>query len=150
MPSTLPTISVRTSPDNIVKIKEIAKYHGRSVSNEVERLIEDHIAKFEKEHGVITIYNMTPGEIIEDIKDRIASSPPYGDKQEELEENIVKEMYDRFEDYQDKISLEEFKSLLSRCIVKRKGKTYIEQNVLKDKIQTLYVRKEKLDNEKND
>lgn len=61
MPSTLPTISVRTSPDNIVKIKEIAKYHGRSVSNEVERLIEDHIAKFEKEHGVITIYNMTPG-----------------------------------------------------------------------------------------
>ena len=133
MPSTLPTISVRTSPDNIVKIKEIAKYHGRSVSNEVERLIEDHIAKFEKEHGVITIYNMTPGEIIE-----------------ELEENIVKEMYDRFEDYQDKISLEEFKSLLSRCIVKRKGKTYIEQNVLKDKIQTLYVRKEKLDNEKND
>ena len=116
MPSTLPTISVRTSPDNIVKIKEIAKYHGRSVSNEVERLIEDHIAKFEKEHGVITIYNMTPGEIIEDIKDRIASRPPYGDKQEELEENIVKEMYDRFEDYQDKISLEEFKSLLSRCI----------------------------------
>ena len=87
MPSTLPTISVRTSPDNIVKIKEIAKYHGRSVSNEVERLIEDHIAKFEKEHGVITIYNMTPGEIIEDIKDRIASRPPYGDKQEELEEN---------------------------------------------------------------
>ena len=81
MPSTLPTISVRTSPDNI------AKYHGRSVSNEVERLIEDHIAKFEKEHGVITIYNMTPGEIIEDIKDRIASRPPYGDKQEELEEN---------------------------------------------------------------
>lgn len=144
MPSTLPVIKVRTNEENIIKMKAIAKQHNRSVSNEIEILIEDYIAKYEKKHGVIEIYNMSPSEIIEDIKDRITSKPPYGENKEELEEKLIQEMYERYDIYSDKISLDEFRPILLRCIVHRKGKTYIEQNVLKEKLETLYTRKEKL------
>ena len=145
MPSNLPVIKIRTSSDNIVKIKHIAKEHNRSVSNEIEILIEDYIAKYEKEIGKIDICQMNPTEVFEDIKDRIAKKPPYGDNTEILDENIVKEMYDRFEDYQDEISIDEFRTLLLRCVVRRKGETYIEHNVLKEKVQTLYYRKKGLE-----
>lgn len=145
MPSNLPVIKIRTNSDNIVKIKAIAREHNRSVSSEIEILIEDYIAKYEKENGKIEIYQMDPAEMFDDIKDRIAHKPPYGDNAEILDEDTVKEMYDRFEDYQDEISIDEFRTLLSRCAVRRKGKTYIEHNVLKEKVQTLYYRKKDLE-----
>ncbi|OUQ20189.1 hypothetical protein B5E84_05520 [Lachnoclostridium sp. An14] len=80
MPSTLPVIKVRTDEENLIKIKTIAKFNKRSVSKEIEKLIEDHIASFEQTYGKIEIYNMNPAEIANDIKDRITQKPPYGDK----------------------------------------------------------------------
>lgn len=77
MPSDLPVIKVRTNESNIVKMKTIAKYNKRSVSKEIESLIVKHIDNFEKEHGEIEIYTMSPTEIIEDVKDRIQGNPPY-------------------------------------------------------------------------
>lgn len=77
MPSDLPVIKVRTNSNNVVKIKTIAKHHKKSVSKEIEMLIEKHIEAFEKEHGEIEIVQMTANEIVEDIKDRIAGNPPY-------------------------------------------------------------------------
>lgn len=77
MPSTLPVIKVRTHEKNVVKIKTIAKYNKRSVSKEIEELIENHIEQFEKVHGEIEIYTMSPPEILEDVKDRIQKNPPY-------------------------------------------------------------------------
>ena len=79
MPSDLPVIKVRTNPDNVVKIKYIAKKNKRSVSKEIEMLIEQHITEFEQESGEIKISFMTPTEIAEDVKDRITKKPPYGD-----------------------------------------------------------------------
>ncbi len=81
MPSTLPSIIVRTEPDTIVKIKTIAKYNKRSVSKEVERLILKHIWEFEQKNGEISVDWMNKKEIVEDWKDRIQKKPPYGDKQ---------------------------------------------------------------------
>jgi len=77
MPSDLPVIKVRTHEDNVVKIKTIAKYHNRSTSKEIEFLIKKHIEEFEKKHGEIEIYTMSPSEMVEDIKDRIKKNPPY-------------------------------------------------------------------------
>lgn len=77
MPSDLPVIKVRTNLENVVKIKTIAKHHKKSVSKEIEALIEKHIKDYEKEYGEITLYTMSPSEIVEDIKDRILKNPPY-------------------------------------------------------------------------
>lgn len=77
MPSKLPVIKANTTQDNIVKMKTIAKYNKRSVAKELEYLIEKHIEEFEKEHGAIEIYTMSPSEIVEDVKDRIKGNPPY-------------------------------------------------------------------------
>lgn len=77
MPSDLPVIKVRTNLENVVKIKTIAKCHKKSVSKEIETLIKKHIDDYEKEHGEIEIYKMSPNEMIEDIKDRILHNPPY-------------------------------------------------------------------------
>lgn len=77
MPSDLPIIRVRTEADNIAKIKTIAKYNNRSVSKEMEKLMLDHIAEFEREHGKLEVETMTIEEIIKDIRDRILKNPPY-------------------------------------------------------------------------
>ena len=77
MPSTLPVVRIRTCEDNVIKMKTIAKHNKRSVSKEIEMLIEKHITDFEKEHGTIIIEPMNPQEIMEDIKDRIQKNPPY-------------------------------------------------------------------------
>lgn len=79
MPSKLPIIKANTTQENIVKMKTIAKYNKRSVAKELECIIENHIDKFEKEHGEIEIYTMPPNEIVEDIQNRITGKPPYGD-----------------------------------------------------------------------
>lgn len=80
MPSSLPVIKVRTNEDNVVKIKTIAKYNNRSVSKEIEQLIEEHISQFETEHGKIDIEMLSMPEIIQDIKDRVLGNPPYESK----------------------------------------------------------------------
>lgn len=55
MPSKLPVIKANTKQDNIYKMGIIAKAHKRSVSKELEFLIENHIAQYEREHGEIEI-----------------------------------------------------------------------------------------------
>lgn len=78
MPSKLPVMRLRTCDDNIVKMKVIAKHNKRSLSKELEKLVEKHIEEFEKTHGEIEIYTMNPSEIIKDVQDRIVGNPPYG------------------------------------------------------------------------
>lgn len=53
MPSKLPVIKANTTYENISKMGVIAKANKRSVSKELEWLIEKHIAEYEKEHGEI-------------------------------------------------------------------------------------------------
>ena len=79
MASDLPVLRMRTNADNITKIKFIAKYNKRSVSKEMEMLLERHIAEFGKEHSEIIIEQMTGKQILEDLKDRTKGNPPYGD-----------------------------------------------------------------------
>ncbi len=55
MPSKLPVIKANTTQDNILKMGVIARAHKRSVSKELEFLIENHIAQYEQEHGRIEI-----------------------------------------------------------------------------------------------
>ncbi len=83
MPSTLPVIKVRTSIENVAKLKTIAKYNKRSVSKEVEALIDEHIEKFEKEVGRIDVGVMNPKEMLEALGDKIKGYPPYGDNTKE-------------------------------------------------------------------
>lgn len=78
MPSELPVIKVRTSQENVTKIKTIAKYNNKSTSKEIEKLIEKHIAEFEKSVAEIKIDTMSIDEFVQDIKDRIKGNPPYG------------------------------------------------------------------------
>lgn len=78
MPSNLPVIKVRTNDENVIKMKFIAKHNERSVSKEIENLIENCISEFEKKHGEIEIYTMSPSEIAQDIQDRVVGNPPYG------------------------------------------------------------------------
>ena len=80
MPSKLPIIKANTTDDNIIKMKFIAKYNKRSLAKELEYIVEEHIAKFEEEHGEIEIDWMNPQEIIQDISDRISGNPPYEKK----------------------------------------------------------------------
>jgi len=54
MPSNLPQFTIRIDPLMLQKIRYIAEYNARSANREVETLIKNHIADFEKEHGVIT------------------------------------------------------------------------------------------------
>lgn len=62
MPSKLPVIKANTTDENIAKMKTIAKYNKRSLAKELEMIVEKHIAEFEKEHGEIDIYTMSPTE----------------------------------------------------------------------------------------
>ena len=55
MPSNLPIIKANTSHENISKMKVIAKQNKRSISKELEWLIEKHIEEYEKENGEIIL-----------------------------------------------------------------------------------------------
>lgn len=79
MPSDLPVIKVRVPQEKVHKMKAIAKFNKKSVSKEIELLIDKHIADFEDKNGIINIVMMNTQEIIEDISDRISKKPPYGD-----------------------------------------------------------------------
>lgn len=55
MPSDLPIIRVRTTQENIDKLKIIAKEHNRSMSGELEYELLQLIKRYEAEHGKILI-----------------------------------------------------------------------------------------------
>lgn len=55
MPSKLPVIKANTTKSNIIKMGVIAKTHKRSVSKELELLIENHIMEYEQQHGEIKL-----------------------------------------------------------------------------------------------
>jgi hypothetical protein len=55
MPSKLPIIKANTTQSNIDKMKIIAETNKRSLAKELELIIEEHIKKYEKEHGEIQI-----------------------------------------------------------------------------------------------
>lgn len=59
MPSKLPIIKANTKQINIDKMKVIAETNKRSMSKELELLIENHINNYEKEHGEIEITEET-------------------------------------------------------------------------------------------
>lgn len=73
MPSKLPIIKANTQQDNIDKMKFIAEHNKRSLSKELELIIEQHIEEFEKEHGEITFYYMSPKEMINKIANKITN-----------------------------------------------------------------------------
>ena len=48
-----PSYALRIPTPIMDKLKLIAKNNGRSVNKEIEQLIINHIAEYEKEHGTI-------------------------------------------------------------------------------------------------
>ncbi len=46
--------TLRTESDLLQKFRYVADYNARSANRELEFLIKNHIAEFEKEHGKIT------------------------------------------------------------------------------------------------
>lgn len=53
MPSKLPHYALRIPAETMDKLKYIAERNGRSANKEIEQLIIQHIAAFEKMHGSI-------------------------------------------------------------------------------------------------
>lgn len=54
MPSSLPQFTIRIEPELLKKLRYVAEYNARSANREVEVLIREHIAQFEKVHGKIS------------------------------------------------------------------------------------------------
>ena len=50
-----PQYGLRIPSITMDKLKYIAEYYGRSANKEIEQLILDHIEKFEKDKGAITL-----------------------------------------------------------------------------------------------
>lgn len=72
MPSDLPIIRVRTTQENINKLKIIAKEHNRSMSGELEYELLQLIKRYEEKHGEISInVNNNSGIIIGENKGTI-------------------------------------------------------------------------------
>ncbi len=55
MASNLPQFTVRINPELLKKFRLVADYNGRSANREIEILIRNHVAAFEKEHGKIEL-----------------------------------------------------------------------------------------------
>lgn len=53
MPSNLPQFTIRIDPELLKKLRFVAEYNARSANREVEVLIRNHVAEFEKKHGTI-------------------------------------------------------------------------------------------------
>lgn len=53
MPSKLPQFTIRIDPELLKKLRYVAEYNARSANREVETLIREHVAAFEKAHGDI-------------------------------------------------------------------------------------------------
>lgn len=70
MPSDLPIIRVRTTQENIDKLKVIAKEHNRSMSGELEYELLQLIKRYENEHGKIEAGD-NKGVIVGDVKGNV-------------------------------------------------------------------------------
>lgn len=57
MPSFKRTFTLRLEDENYEKIKYISSKNKRSMANQIEFLIEQHILEFEKKNGPIKIEN---------------------------------------------------------------------------------------------
>lgn len=55
MSSDLSKFTVRTNSDLLKKFRYVAEYNARSANREIEVLMKNHIADFEKEHGKIKL-----------------------------------------------------------------------------------------------
>lgn len=55
MPSTLPRFTYRTDKETLEKLRYIADNNFRTVNSEIDRLVHELIASYEKEHGPITL-----------------------------------------------------------------------------------------------
>ena len=54
MPDEKSRFTLRVSQELLDKFGYIAEYEGRTKNRELEKMIKDRIASFEKEHGPIT------------------------------------------------------------------------------------------------
>lgn len=55
MPSTLPKFTLRTDKVTLEKFRYIADNNFRTVNKELEMLMQQHIAEYEKQHGPIRL-----------------------------------------------------------------------------------------------
>lgn len=53
MPSDTAKFTLRTESELLKKFRFVAEYNARSANRELEFLIKNHVATFEKVHGVI-------------------------------------------------------------------------------------------------
>lgn len=55
MPSQLPKFTFRVETSTLEKLRYIAESNFRTVNKELEMLVNQHIAKYEAEHGAIPL-----------------------------------------------------------------------------------------------
>lgn len=55
MPSELPRVTLRLTPEDYYKLRYIADDNFRPVNSELTILVRDLIARYEAEHGEITL-----------------------------------------------------------------------------------------------
>lgn len=61
MPTDTAKFTLRTDVELLQKFRSVAEYHARSANKELELLIRQHVAAFEKKHGTIET-NQEPAE----------------------------------------------------------------------------------------
>lgn len=57
MPSTIPPFSLRIPDYLLEKLRFLAKQNKRSLNKEIEYVLEQYIAEYEKKHGIIKVTN---------------------------------------------------------------------------------------------
>ncbi len=60
MKDNLPRYTLRVPQNLLDKLAFIAEYEGRTKNKEIEQLIKQRIAEFEKEHGTIHVNGSKP------------------------------------------------------------------------------------------
>ena len=55
MPSQLPKFTFRVDSEVLEKLRYIADSNFRTVNKELEMIVNQHIAKYEREHGAIPL-----------------------------------------------------------------------------------------------
>lgn len=55
MPNEISKFTLRTDTELLKKFRIVADYNARSANREMEVLIKNHVAEFEKKHGTIEL-----------------------------------------------------------------------------------------------
>lgn len=97
------------------------------------KLSKGDIIKTDIIDKICQFLNCQPGDIMESIPEQTYESL--------MTENIIDEMYDKYDIYQDLISKEEFKELLKRYTKIKNGEGIIDQSKLTEKIKQIYNRR---------